>query len=75
MIAQIVSDVLTRIGHTWKAGGSLITPQPEDVSEVLDEAARVLYDSDTGTRLETGGLIIEKRPSGHDVFVYVGNYE
>jgi hypothetical protein len=52
-----------------------LTPEEDDVQIVLDKAAELLYDEDLHSRLETGGLIIEKTESGHDVYVYVGNYQ
>lgn len=75
MIADLISDIFERIGHTWKIGGKHLTPTEEDVDEVLDKAAAELYDGDEGDRFELGGVIIEKRNSGHDVYVFIGNYE
>lgn len=75
MIEEIVSGVFRKIGHVWRAGDKYIWPEEDDVRRVLDSAAARLYDSDTDTRLETGGLIIEKRPKGYSVYVYVGDYE
>ena len=75
MIAQIVSEVFERIGHTWRRDGGYVVPDEIDVSHMLDTAAAALYDRDVTDRYEVGGLIIEKTPSGHDVFVYVGNYK
>ena len=75
MIPDLVSEVFARIGHLWKVEGGWIIPGEEDVAEVLTEATKVLYDGDTGDRLEVGGIIIEKVSDGHDVYVFVGNIE
>lgn len=75
MIEQIVSEVFRRIGQVWKVGNAFIYPDEEDVRQVLDEGAKTLYDGAIGDRLELGGLIMEKRPKGHDVYIYIGNYE
>ena len=53
----------------------LVKPDADDVLAALDEAARVLYDEPVGTRLEVGGLIIEKRPTTHEIYVYIGDYD
>lgn len=74
MIAQMISEWFNTIGHEWKTTGGYIEPSEEDVTKVLDNAAGRLYDSPVGTRLETGGLIIEKREYGFDVYCYLGNY-
>lgn len=74
MIPYLVEFVFSHIGHRWSTGNGLIAPDEEDVKIVLDEAAKVLYDSPVGTRFESAGLIVEKRPDGFDTWVYVGNY-
>lgn len=75
MIEEIVSETFRRIGHVWKSTQGFFHPEEDDVRAALDEAARILYDRDVDTRLEVGGLIIDKRPDGHDVYVFVGNYK
>lgn len=75
MIADMIASTFERIGHRWKTTEGYVQPSEEDVDQVLDEAAKRLYDCGIGDRFETGGLIIEKRPHGHDVWVYLGNYQ
>ena len=75
MIEDMVSEIFERIGHMWRTTLTFIQPSAEDVRAVLDEAAVRLYDDDVATQFQTGGLIIEKAPTGYDVYVYVGNYE
>jgi hypothetical protein len=75
MIADIVAGVFERIGHTWKTDQGLIVPSEQDVEIFLDNAASALYTYSEGDRFESGGLIIERTKRGHDVWVYVGNYE
>lgn len=75
MIAEIVSEVFERIGHQWRLDTGYTNPSENDVEKLLDEAAVKLYDGSVGDRLEAGGLIIEKANKGHDVYVYVGNYQ
>lgn len=75
MIEQLISEVLDRINHLWKIGGELKQPSTEDVARVLDKAAGELYDRPIGTRLEIGGIIIDKQANGHTVYVYCGDYK
>ena len=76
MIERLIHYVFTQRDHRWHLkGGKEIVPSENDVEEALDEAARILYTRDIGDQLNVGGLIIEKRPIGHDVYVYVGNYQ
>lgn len=75
MIANIIADVFMRIGQTWRIGGMNLQPQEDEVEIILDEAAKKLYNEDLGARFEMGGLIVEKREGGHDVYCYVGSYE
>lgn len=75
MIEDLVARIFERIGHLWAVGGVPHKVTEDDVLKVLDEAAAVLYDSPIDTRLETGGLIIDKQSDGFDVFVYVGRYQ
>lgn len=75
MIAQIVSEVFERIGHTWSFTNADVRPDENLVQQMLDRAAGALYDRDVTDRYEVAGLIIEKAPDGHDVYVYVGNYK
>lgn len=74
MIGEIASSIFKRIGHTWKSGNKFFIPTEDDVEGVLDQAAATMYDSEPGDRLEIGGLIVEKRAKGFDVYVYVGPY-
>lgn len=75
MIYELISDVLSKIGHMWKLNTGYIQPDEDDVRKLLDEAATKLYDGEPGDRLEAGGLIIEKDRDGYDVYVYVGRYK
>jgi hypothetical protein len=70
----MIHELFESIGQAWKIGGTKRVPQEADIKTTLDRAASVLYSKDVGTRLEVGGLIIEKREHGHDVYVFVGNY-
>lgn len=74
MIEQIVAEIFERIGHVWMLDSGLTVPTEDDVHRMLDAAAKALYDSPIGTQFQTGGLVIEKAPTGHDVYVFVGNY-
>lgn len=75
MIADIIADIFKRIGHSWKLDSGFIVPDEKDVSQFLDSAAGTLYTRDIGDRFEAGGLIIEKTTTGHDVWIFVGNYQ
>lgn len=78
MIEQLVSDIFRRIGHMWTLDTGFIQPTEEDVRQVLDEAAKHLYDGAEGDQLETGGLIIERlneKNQMKSVYVWVGDYE
>lgn len=75
MIEAIVSDVFDKTGQTWKVDGQPHQPTEDDVLKVLDAAAAKLYDEPVGSRLETGGMLIEKMPQGHAVYVYCGEYD
>lgn len=75
MIQMLVTEIFGRIGHKWNITTGRRVPTDDDVTRVLDHAAKRLYDGKTGDRIVVGGLIIEKRDAGHDVYVYVGNYQ
>lgn len=75
MIEMMVVDTFDKIGHRWNTDNGKIRVSDEDVKKVLDHAATVLYDGDVGDKLSVGGLIIEKRPKGYAVYVYLGNYQ
>jgi hypothetical protein len=75
MIVQMIVETFQRIGHTWTVGGKTVEPTDDDVEKTLDEAVRMLYTRPVGQQLEVGGIIVEKRPHGHDVWVYLGNYK
>lgn len=75
MIQFLTNYVFHAIGHTWNIGGKHLVPTEEDVTVVLDKAAALLYDKEVGQRVEVGGLIVEKRPVGHEVYAYLGSYK
>jgi hypothetical protein len=75
MIVDWIVEQFERIGHTWTVGGKTVQPTADDVQKTLDEAVRMLYTRPSGQQLEVGGIIVEKRPHGHDVWVYLGNYK
>jgi len=75
MIEMMVTDTFDKIGHRWNTDQGLVRVDDDDVTRVLDHAAKVLYNEPVGTRLSIGGLIIEKRATGHDIYVYLGNYQ
>lgn len=75
-----VTDELARVfrreGWTWNLKDkSSVVPDEDDIDAALDAAARMLYTEPVGTQLEVGRLIIVKKHHGHDVFVFVGEYE
>lgn len=75
MIEQIISEWFTNRGWTWRLKGDrVVTPSEQDVLDALDEAAKQLQTHPVGTQLQVGRLIIEKKHTGHDVYVYVGEY-
>lgn len=75
MLEEFISKHFRTNGWTWKLKKGEVTPSETDVTEALDEAARLLYNSPTGTQLEVGRLIIIKTSTGHDVYVLAGSYE
>lgn len=75
MIVDLIVEIYERIGHTWTVGGKTVQPSEDDVEKTLDEAVRMLYTRDMGQQLSVGGLIVEKRPNGHDIWVYLGSYQ
>ena len=76
MVEEEIARVFRKNGWEWKLKdkGSIV-PDEDDVAAALDEAARMLYDEPVGTQLEVGRLIIMKRHRGHDVYIFVGEYE
>jgi hypothetical protein len=74
MLEQTISKWFAKNKWTWNLKTGAKIPSEEDVEQALDEAARVLYNEHDGTQLEVGRLIIKKKPNGHDVYMYVGEY-
>ena len=75
MIEQIISKFFAERNWTWRLkGGRVVTPSEDDVLAALDEAAKQLYAEPPGTILQVGRLIIEKKHTGHDVYMHVGEY-
>ena len=75
MLEELIAEALDRAGHQWKTSQGYIQPTAEDVKIVLDNAVKELYDREAWTRLETGGLIIDKDADGSfRVSVYLGSY-
>jgi len=76
MVINLIRHVFSMTGHQWRIGGVLRSPTEDDIRMGLDEAVGVLYSDEyaVGDTLLTGGLIIEKRPEGYDVYVRVGTY-
>jgi hypothetical protein len=75
-LEEELARIFRKNGWQWHLkGDKWIIPDEEDILDALDEAARVLYDKNVGDRLEVGRLIIEKRPLGHDVYVFAGTFE
>lgn len=72
---DLIEDIFEKTGRQWKVDDNLIQPTQDDILKLLDEAAKRLYSEQVGTRLEKGGLIVEKKHRGHDVYVMVGSYE
>jgi hypothetical protein len=76
VIEQEISRLFRKNGWTWsvKDKGSIV-PDEDDVLATLDEAAKLLHDEPVGAQVEVGRLIIQKKHLGHDVFMFVGEYE
>lgn len=75
MLEEQIAEALALTGHQWKTSKGYISPTAEDIKIVLDNAAKELYDREAWTRLETGGLIIDKDADGSfRVSVYLGSY-
>lgn len=75
MIEEVIAQTLEATGHMWRVEGEFIEPSIEDVHEVLDKAAKELYEREIGTRLEIGGIIVDKQENSHSVYVYAGEYK
>lgn len=74
-LEEEIADTFQRNEWTWRLKDKgMVVPDEIDVGETLDEAARLLYDRPVGTQLEVGRLIIVKTSSGHDVYVFAGEY-
>lgn len=75
-IEDKLAEIFKAEGWHWNLkGGRRVIPTADDIQDALDEAARMLYDEPVGTQLEVGRLIVKKKRSGHDVYVYTGEYE
>ena len=76
MVAEEIARIFRREGWTWslKDKGSIV-PDEDDVEAALDESARMLYDEPVGTQLEVGRLIVVKKHRGHDVYIFVGEFD
>lgn len=71
-----IARMFRKNGWTWSImGKGSVVPDEDDIDAALDEAARVLYNHPVGTSLEVGRLIIQKKDRGHDVYLFVGEYE
>lgn len=76
MITKVISDLFKQVDLKWKIkSGEMISPTENDIEIVLDEIAKELHGLKVGDRLSVRGLIVEKRPIGHDVYAFVGNYQ
>lgn len=75
MLERIISEFFEKNKWTWNLKTGRRVPTDNDVEDALDEAARILYNEEDGTQLEVGRLIIRKKHNGHDVFMYVGDYQ
>lgn len=74
MLESTIAEWFKKNHWTWNLKGGQRVPSETDVEDALDEAARILYNETDGAQLEVGRLIIKKKPTGHDVYVYVGEY-
>lgn len=75
MLEQIISEFFAARGWTWNLkGGRVVVPSEQDILFALDEAAKQLHNQPVGTILQVGRLTIEKKNTGHDVYVYAGEY-
>lgn len=75
MIEQIISEFFAKRGWTWRLkGGTVVSPSESDVIAALDEAAAQLRNQPVGSTLQVARLLIEKKHTGHDVYMYVGEY-
>lgn len=62
-------------GWTWTVRGREdVVPEESHIQAALDEAVKMLYDEPVGAQLEVGRLIIQKKHTGHDVYMFVGEY-
>ena len=75
MQTKEIINMLTEAAVQWNTEQGLIDPTEDDLELVLDNMARMLYGEPVGTQLTVGGLMMEKRPLGHDLYVFAGNYE
>jgi hypothetical protein len=60
---------------TWKLKTGKKIPDEVDVLDVLDAAAKDLYNEPVGAELHVGRLIIKKLHQGFDVYAYFGQYD
>ena len=74
-LADEIATFLLIKDHTWKIGGELQVPSPEDVKIALDRAKEVLYGEDVsdGAALFVGGMIIKRDGTHLDVYLHIGD--
>ena len=75
MIIKLIDYVFTFTGRTWKIDGKDTEPSDEDIRKALDKAAELLYRMSVGDSITVAGLHVVTSPSGHDVYVHVGEYK
>jgi hypothetical protein len=75
MIEELIERIYKERQHKWKIDNKMVVPTENDIMLALDEVARLLHTEEPGTRLDIGGLIVDKTYRGHDVYVYVGSYQ
>jgi hypothetical protein len=79
MLEQTISDLFEQLGHTLvvvdeKGNKTEVTPTDNEIETILDRAVQELYTEKVGNRFNGAKLIVEKRPIGYDVYLYVGHY-
>jgi hypothetical protein len=75
MQTKDVVKMLTDAGVMWTTDSGTVEPNEDDLQLILDKMGLMLYGEPVGTQLTVAGLMMERRPLGHDLYVFAGNYE
>ena len=72
MLYDEIADFLADHAITWKFDDGYRTPEGDVVEATIDKMLGMLYDDESMSEIEVGGILLARNDDHFDLYVHIG---